>query len=373
MIAPERTGAVMPEERRGRDWRSVWGWSATSAPVGFLLTAGMALGPRGINLLSASAMPFLMPIVPVALAALGVLVGLNLAGRRAVEGRIVGTATGVAAVTMGAVSVGVGLLAWTSLTLTESIAHLAIMSGICAASSLILPAGLSLEPRSHTTRIIEAGVLMPILAGGVMVAWLRTGTPTAALTLLFQGIGVTLALATAGWLVLTRASSHTEERVFGLSALLLIGGAADALALSALLGGLIAGVFWRYAGGRPRDTISRDVLFVQHPLLVMVLLVAGARVDFSLLVILLGLLYAALRTVGTLAASTIAPRLGGLRTTRDMAAHLARPGVFGVALALNAAGDGGEGEASLLLAMVVVGTITSEMVALLFLPRSTEP
>ena len=52
---------------------------------------------------------------------------------------------------------------------------------------------------------------------------------------------------------LTRASSETEERVFAVSALLLVGGVAAALSLSALFGGLVAGVFWRYAGRHPRE------------------------------------------------------------------------------------------------------------------------
>ena len=88
---------------------------------------------------------------------------------------------------------------------------------------------------------------------------------------------VTLALAAAGWLLLTRAASETDERVFGVAVLLLVGGVADALSRSALFGGLVGGVFWRYAGRQPRDTIARDVLFVPHPLLMLVLPVAGAR------------------------------------------------------------------------------------------------
>lgn len=370
MISPGNAGMVATRNGRqepARHWRSILGWSATSAPVALLLITGIAVGPRGINLLPVSALPFLSPVVPVALAALGVLVGLGLGDRRSVDQRILGAATVEAAITMVVVSVGMGLLAWTRLTLVEPAWTFAVASSICAATSLTLPSGASLEPRSQATRIIEAGVLLPIVTGGVVLAWLRAGTLAATLTLLGQAFGVTLALSTAGWLVLTRASSPTEERVFAISALLLIGGAADALALSALLGGLTAGIFWQYVGGRPRDTISRDVLFVQHPLLVVVLLVAGARAEVSLVSITLGVLYAALRTVGTIAASTVAAHVTGLRT-RDVADRLIRPGVFGVAFALNAAGIV-DGEASFLLATVVVGTIGSEFAALLLPSR----
>lgn len=184
-----------------------------------------------------------------------------------------------------------------------------------------------------------------------------------------QASGVTLALAAAGWLLLTRVASETEERVFAISALLLIGGVADALSLSALFGGLIAGLFWRYAGGHPRDTITRDVLFVQHPLIVLVLLVAGARTEFSSLSLGLGMAYLLLRVVGQLAGGILARRAAGAGAPRDLGLYLLPPGVFGVGFALNAATVVGA-DGSVLLASVVAGTIGSELVAHLLPPRS---
>jgi hypothetical protein len=334
------------------------------------LTAGILLGPQGINLLSTSTMPFLSPIVPIALAALGVLVGLNVGESRSVNRHIFGTALILSALTMVAASAGVGLLAWTSVTLAGPVSVFASVCGICAATSLTLPTGPSLEPRAEATRIIETGVLLPILAGALILAWLRADAPLPTLMLLGESLGVTLALATAGWLLLTRASSPTEERVFALSALLLIGGAAEALALSALFAGLTAGVFWRYASGRPRETVGRDVLFVQHPLLVLVLLVAGARVELSLLSLSLGLLYAALRAVGAIVAATVASRIARRPLPADLTRLLIRPGVFGVAFALNALSTAGNNASSLLLTTVVLGTIVSEFATLL-LPTQT--
>jgi Kef-type K+ transport system membrane component KefB len=170
-------------------------------------------------------------------------------------------------------------------------------------------------------------------------------------------------------LLLTGASSETEERVFAVSALLLVGGVADALSVSALFGGLVAGVFWRYAGRHPRETISRDVLFVQHPLLVLVLLVAGARADLSPASLAFGAAYVVLRVVGQLAGGAVARRAVGVNAPRDLGLYLLPPGVFGVAFALNAASVVGA-DASVLLAAVVAGTIGCELVALLLLPRS---
>ena len=156
-----------------------------------------------------------------------------------------------------------------------------------------------------------------------------------------------------------------------MSALLLAGGAAAALGQSALFAGLLAGLVWRFAGRRPRDTIGRDVLFVQHPLLVLVLLVAGARTDLAPLSIALGIGFVVLRTIGKLLGGAIAERAIGSQMREDFGRHLLWPGVFGVAFALNAATVAGGG-AGPLLGTVVLGTIGSEFVALV-LPSQENP
>jgi hypothetical protein len=65
----------------------------------------------------------------------------------------------------------------------------------------------------------------------------------------------------------------------------------------------------------------------------------------------------------------MARRARGPRATHDLGLYLLPPGVFGVAIALDAVSGVGA-DASLLLAVVVAGTIGSELVALLFPPRS---
>jgi hypothetical protein len=110
------------------------------------------------------------------------------------------------------------------------------------------------------------------------------------------------------------------------------------------------------------------VLFVQHPLLVLVLLVAGARADFSPATLALGVGYVVLRVAGQLAAGTAARRVVSVNAPRDLGLHLLPPGVFGVGFALNVSVLGAD--ASMLLAVVVAGTIGSELVAALLPPRS---
>lgn len=352
-----------PAGSRPRRWRDLLDWSASSAPVALLLLAGVAFGPRGANLLSAAVLSALAPIVPVAVAGLGVLVGLNLGERRPDDRRVFAAAAVGAVTTMAVVSGGFASFVWWA-ALPPAVESWALIAGIgiCAAPSLTLPAGNPLDPRSAPARLAGLGVVVPIVAGGLLLARLRSDSPVAALTLLAQVSVITMALAGAAWLLLTRVSSVTEERVIALSALLLVGGVGQALALSSLFSGLIAGVFWRYAGGRSRDSIGRDVLFVQHPLLVIVLLVAGARADLSPPLLALGLAYLVLRIAGQLAGGVVAGRIARVDVPRDLVPRLLLPGVFGVAFALNLDGAGGAG-APALLAVVVAGTIASELVA----------
>lgn len=365
----ETPGPGVPEPRR---WRRLVDWSATSAPVALLLLAGVALGPHGIHLLSVGTLALLAPAIPVGLAALGALVGLSLGGGRTGDRRLFAAASLDAAVTMLLVSGGLAALAFAG---APSNIHplwtVVAGAGICAAGSLTLPTGNPLEPRTVVTRIIELGVLLPIVVGGVALAWLRAGSPVGALVLVAQASCLTLALAAAVWLLLTRASTGTEERVLTVSALLLVGGVADALSLSALLGGAVAGVFWRYAGRQPPETIGRDVLFAQHPLLVLLLLVAGASAQLTLPALALGAAYAALRVAGRLAGGALARLAAGRHAPRDLGFHLLPSGVFGVAFALNAAALLGA-DGALLHTAVVAGTIASEFVAFVMPPRRDE-
>jgi hypothetical protein len=279
-------------------------------------------------------------------------------------------ATLAAAVTAAVVAAGFGLLTFTSPAAIERpLLILFLGAGICAATSLTLPSDDSLEPRSSATRVMELGVLLPIVAGGLVLAWVSTGSFPGAAGVVAHACGVIVVVAAAAWLLLSNASPATDERVFAVSALLLVGGVAAALSVSALLAGLVAGLFWRYTRGHPRETIRRDVLFVQHPLLVLVLLVAGARAELSPFSIALGVGYIVLRVAGLMAAGAAATRAAGVKALRDLGRQLLPPGVFGVGFALNAVSVLG-GDASMLLAVVVVGTIGSELAAVLLSPRS---
>ena len=61
-----------------------------------------------------------------------------------------------------------------------------------------------------------------------------------------------------------------------LGALALAGGAAAYLRVSPLAVGLVAGVFWTVAPGRADRIVQDDLRKVQHPLVVLLLVTAGA-------------------------------------------------------------------------------------------------
>ena len=336
------------------------GWSATSVPVAPLLLMGIACGPRGVGLLSADTLAFFDPALPVALGTFGVLLGLGVGASRAGDGRLLAIAGLEVALTTLVVAIGMTVVAPSASAVPFW--ALGSFAGICAAMSFGVPTGTPAEPGEHVRRVIELEVLPAILAGGLMLASVRAGSFLAALSLAGQACAIVLVLATAGWLLLTQAASDTEQRVFTAASLLLVGGTADYLSFSALLGGLLAGVFWQRVGGHAREWMRRDALYVQHPLLVLLLLVAGARVEFAPVSLGLAMTYVLLRAAGKLAGGLMATRLVRTAVPRHVGLQLLSPGVFGIAFALNTVRAIGP-DMSVLLTVAVLGTIGSQLLA----------
>ncbi len=349
--------------------RRLLAWSASSVPVAPLLLAGMILGPQGLAVLSSSALAAVDPAIPVALAALGILIGLEVGAGHA-DG-YPGSGIGAAHALFTAAIVAGGLFGAMRLGPTVDVAPwlFAILCGVCAASSLTLPGRSLPEPRRQTDALVEAEVAMAIVAGAAVLAYARRDSAAGAALLLAQIVGVVAVLAAAGWLLTRRTTSTTERRVFVTAALLLVGGAADFLASSPLFGGLCAGLLWQRLGGHSREVLHAETLYVQHPLVVLVLLVAGARMQMTPEILSLTAAYVGLRTVARYTGGTAIRRLRPA-TSEALRLELVAPGVFGVAFALNAAraaGDGGGGPA--VLSVVVLGTLLSDVVARLVASR----
>ncbi len=361
----DRLGAAPARVRRRFPWqtRLAVSWSTGSFPAVLLLLLGIAFGPEGLGLLTPDVLALIDPAVPVALAALGVVVGLGIPFRAPREGRLFAAAT-VESIVAGAV-VGTGLLLTAPAIAGPGVLQgwvLAAAAAICASTSASMPSSAG-DTRLPALRIKDFDARLPIVAGAVLLAAAPGTSPQAGLLLAAQACLVALAVASAAWLLLNDTSSETEQRVFGVAALLLVGGVADYLSLSALLSGVIAGAFWQVIGGAVREAIGRDIGYMQHPLVVILLLAAGAQVSFSPDIAAVAVAYVLFRTAGKLLGGWLAGRVAGIPLP-DIGLHLTSPGVFGVAFAMNAARAFGSDVAPL-VAIVVIGTVGSQLASAL--------
>jgi hypothetical protein len=353
--APAAVGAAPWHVRLGLSW------SSGSPPLVLLLVIGAALGPHALNVLTPGVLSALDPALPVALAALGVHIALSLPFRPSRhDARVLAGASLEASITGLVVAGGILLLAMSRITPMPADAWmLAIAAGICASMSAGLVSDTS-GVAASAAGVRQLDVLLPAAAGGLLLAWVREGSLGAGLLLILQASVLAAVVAAAVWLLLARTASETEARIFGFAALLLVGGLADYLSLSALLGGLIAGAFWRIAGGPAAGAIRRDLDTLRHPLVVLMLVVAGARTELGPTAWALAFTYPALRTAGKLGGAWIARR-AGLPLPADIGRALVPAGVFGVAFALNIERAAGSA-ADPLLGVVVAGTILSQIV-----------
>ena len=350
--------------RRWPSRRLALGLSPTPTAGLMLLLAGIALGPHGLNILSESTLSSLDPVVSASLAALGALVGLEIRVRRPREGRLLAAANVEAGATILVVAVGIAIVHYLSPAAGAMPWLLALMLGICAApsSTPAVPAG---SPRAMiAARIGDLDDVLPIALSVAAVAWTRPGPPAALASLIGQSAAIALTVGVAGWLLIAQTSSESEQRVFAIGALLLLGGAAAHLSTSALLAGLIAGIFWNATATPARDCIARDLRYLQHPLVVLLLVVAGGRLDLAPNLWGLVIAFVVLRLVGKLAGGWIAgraaPELPG-----DLGFRLSAPGVAAVAIALDASQAQGGPEAATMFAIVIAGSLGSELISVM--------
>jgi hypothetical protein len=362
-IIPDEVSPVRATSDQPR-WRSrmqlARGLAPTPRPWLLLLLTGVAFGPYGLGILSDTVLNVLDPAVAAALATLGAFVGME------IDVRHLRGSSSLAAGSVGAfvtlVTVAAGMLAVSALS-DSAVAMpwlLAVLLGLCAASS----ATREPPPASETTDIGGSEDLLPILLGLPALAVMRSQTSTEIATLTFGFTMVALAVAVACWLLVSRTSSVTEERVFAIGGLLLLGGAATYLSLSSLFAGFAAGVLWRAAGLEVRDRIVRDLGYLQRPVVGLLLLVAGAKLHVSFALIGFIAFYALFRIAGKLAGGLLARRfIGGDELTDSSPLS---PGIIGMALALNVIQVREQDDiATTLFTIVVVGSFLADLASLL--------
>jgi hypothetical protein len=365
-----RIGQIEAPATRRHGSRLALGLSPTRVPSLMLLPVGVALGPHGIGLLTPTVLSYLDPAVSVAIATLGVFVGLGLDWRRPHEMRLLAAASVEAGLTLVVVVAGV----WLALSFVQLDTGLepwlfSVLLGICAASSSTTAIERSDHPGVIATRIGDLDDVLTIVAGGVALIGIQTTQPGAVAALAAQSAAIALMLAIAGWLLVAEAASDVEQRVFVLGTLLLLGGAVEYLSLSALLAGLIAGVFWKTAGGGARERIERDVRHVQHPLVVLLLLTAGARMTAAQALLVLVPVYLLFRIGGKVLGGWLAGRIARHSRPMRVGFYLVSPGMIGVALALNVVLASGAESGRVLLAVAIAASIASDLLSLIVHPQ----
>jgi hypothetical protein len=127
---------------------------------------------------------------------------------------------------------------------------------------------------------LSAAAVMCAIAGPLIVV-LGDSTPASAVVVMMATIGIAALVAMAAWLLIAQTDSNGEQQVFVVGSLLLIGGTAGYLSASALFGGLSAGIVWSVAGGLAKTHIIRTLDYLQHLLVVLLLITAGATMALS--------------------------------------------------------------------------------------------
>jgi hypothetical protein len=348
--------------------RAALGLSPVTAPVVLYIPIGFLLGPGNLGLLSTRALGHLDSVISIALATLGLFIGIAAATEGGARKRLLLASTAEAAVTMLAVTGAIFVLlgVWgIPLLLGPGIVALAL--GVSAAASAAPSVDVGDEQaRRIAARVADLDDVLPILVGSVVVASLgSTGMPTALGVLAAIGLG--LLIAVAGWLLFER-SEGAERGVFVLGTIALLGGCAAYLDTSPLLAGLVAGWFWALTSGKTDRVVAHELRKVQHPLVVLLLVAAGASLQPSTAGLWLFAPYVVFRIAGKLVGGWAASRIAPGVAPGDLGAYLIPPGVIGIAFALNLQQVIPEAAGALVFA-VAVGAIASELLAAVVAPE----
>jgi hypothetical protein len=346
----ERWRAVLPRRR------PVLGVSAAALPPTLYVVIGVACGPAGLSLLSGSAVATLDLAVTVALVVLGIYMGLATRGVRGRWGtRLLLLATLESLLAASALAGGLyWLFGQWRMTMAFDRATFAMLAAVATAASAVVG---KVGGRGAPARVARLAGLadMPLVIAGAVLLMHAGGGPLIGRTL--AALAASAAVALAGHLLFQRATD-AERPLFLAGTILLLGGIGTYLHTSPLLTGLAAAVLWVAAPG-PADRITADDLArFSEPLIALLLVIAGASIVWSIAVLWIGSALVVLRLAAKLLSSVAAARLAHADPVM-VANVLLRPGIIGIAIALNAGPALGAG-AGTLLGSVTLAVIVSE-------------
>jgi hypothetical protein len=350
--------------------RSALGLAPSLTPATIFLPVGALIGPQGLALLSRNVLARLDVAVTIALAVLGVLVGIALGREIRTALRLFVAASLESFVTIAAVTgATMYFVHQTGVPLGAPVAAFALALGLCASASSATSADPDSEPvAAVATRVADLDDVLPIAIATGAFAVLPGISARDTWMLALAPIAIGVAVGLIGWLLFERAESGAERAVYVLGALSLAGGAAVYLRASPLAVGLVAGLFWTVAPGRADRIVQDDLRKVQHPLVVLLLVTAGALWVPSAVSVWLLAPYLLFRLAGKVAGAGVSAGFLDVRAA-DLAAFLMPPGVLAVAFALNFRQMLPPQAGETLVSTVAVGTAAFELFALAVVPH----
>jgi hypothetical protein len=350
--------------------RSALGLAPSLTPAVVFLPLGAILGPRGLQWFTPQVLTRLDTAVTIALAVVGVMVGVALARGLRETGRLLLAASFESAITVAAVAgATIYFVGVTEIPVGAPLGAIALALGLCASASSATSSSPDSEAAAAVgTRVADLDDVLPIVLTTVAVPLLLTDQPQGLWISVAATVAVGLTVGAIGWLLFDRAESGAERVVFVLGAISLAGGAAAYLKVSPLAVGLIAGMIWVLTPGLADRVVTEDLRRVQHPLIVLLLLTAGALWQPSVTALWLLAPYLLFRLAGKCAGAWATARFLDVRAA-DLAAFLMPPGVLAVAFALNVRQLLPQEAGETLISVVAAGTAAFELFALAVVPR----
>jgi hypothetical protein len=232
--------------------------------------------------------------------------------------------------------------------------------GVCACASAAVRTPEDAGPDARrVSRIVDLNDVPIIVLGAFVVAMFGRASGV------FIGVAATaaagLAVGAAGWLLFERAHNAAERGVFVTGTIVLLGGLGAYMGTSPLLSGCAAALVWVRTPGAADRIIGEDLRKLQHPLVALLLIVAGAAVEWNAAMLWMAAPLVLFRLTGKLLAGAMASAIADVPTGL-LATVLVPPGVIGIAMALNLQQVLGE-ENALLLSGITVAAVVSEVLA----------
>lgn len=349
--------------------RSAFGLAPSLTPGVVFMPLGVLLGPQAFDLITGDVRTLLDLSVTLALTVLGIFVGVAFGREMPTVGRLVVAASVESAITILAVAGATAyLIVSAGLPFDVSLIIIALALGLCASASSATSADPDADPAAAVaTRVADLDDILPIIvAAGIFT--LAGGSGAERWWIALTPVAAGLVTGLIGWLLFERAQSVAERGVYVLGVVALAGGAAAYMHVSPLSVGLVAGLVWTLAPGRSDRIVQDDLGKLQHPLVVLLLVTAGALWVPSTTGAWLLVPFLLFRLAGKVAGGWAAARIVGDVRPGDMAAYLMSPGVLSIAFALNFQQILPDDSGAALLWAVAIGTAIFEVFAVVALP-----